>query len=103
MSGWDRPFTNDDVYERAKSTAALAAQAPWWGPGTASCYHALTYGHLIGEVLRRVTGQTSKDFVRDEIARPLGADFPIGALPGGADRIAEIVPSTAGPADGPTH
>src|SRR6266704_5755239 len=75
VSGWDRPVTIDDVYDWDKSTAMLAAQAPWWEPGTASGYHALTYGHLIGEVLRRVTGKTLKDFVRDEIASPLEADF----------------------------
>ena len=71
------------MYDWDKSTAALAAQAPWWEPGTASGYHALTYGHLIGEVLRRVTGKTLKEFVRDEIAGPLDADFQIGAAPRG--------------------
>ena len=54
-------------------------QAPWWEPGTASGYHAMNYGHLIGEVIRRITGKTLKEFVRDEIAEPLGADVQIGA------------------------
>ncbi len=94
LSGWDLPFTNDDMYDWDKSTAALAAQAPWWDPGTASGYHALTYGHLIGEVLRRVTGKSLKDFVRDEIAGPLGADFQIGAAPQDAARVAEVIPAT---------
>jgi CubicO group peptidase (beta-lactamase class C family) len=94
LSGWDVPFTNEDMYDWDKSTAALAAQAPWWEPGTASGYHALTYGHLIGEVLRRVTGKTLKDFVRDEIAGPVGADFQIGASIEDTGRIAEIVPAT---------
>ena len=94
VSGWDQPITAEDVYDWEKSTAALAAQAPWWEPGTASGYHALTYGHLVGEVLRRVTGTTLKAFVRDEIAGPLGADFQIGARPEDDDRIAEIIPAT---------
>jgi CubicO group peptidase (beta-lactamase class C family) len=94
LSGWDQPVAVEDVFDWDKSTAALAAQAPWWEPGTASGYHALTYGHLIGEVLRRVTGTTLKEFVRDEIAGPLGADFQIGALTTDADRIAEIIPAT---------
>lgn len=94
VSGWDQPVTVDDVYDWDRSTAALAAQAPWWEPGTASGYHALTYGHLVGEILRRVTGATLKDFVRDEIAVPLGADFQIGAGPEDHRRIAEIIPST---------
>lgn len=75
VSGWDLPFTTEDMYDWDKATAALAAQAPWWEPGTASGYHAHNQGHLIGEVIRRVTGQSLKEFVRDEIAGPLGADF----------------------------
>ena len=98
VSGWDQPFVVEDIFDWEKSTAALAAQAPWWEPGTASGYHALNYGHLIGEVLRRVTGKTLKEFVRDEIAGPLGADFQIGAKPEDTDRIAEIIP-----ADGPAR
>jgi CubicO group peptidase (beta-lactamase class C family) len=94
VSGWDQPVVIEDVYDWEKSTAALAAQAPWWEPGTASGYHALTHGHLIGEVLRRVTGKTLKQFVADEIAGPLGADFQIGAAPNDTPRIAEIIPPT---------
>jgi CubicO group peptidase (beta-lactamase class C family) len=94
LSGWEQPVVAEDIYDWDKSTAALAAQAPWWKPGTASGYHALTYGHLIGEVLRRVTGKTLKEFVRDEIAGPLGADFQIGARPEDTHRIAECIPAT---------
>ena len=86
------PFTTEDMYDWDKSTAALAAQAPWWEPGTASGYHAHNQGHLIGEVMRRVTGRSLKEFVRDEIAGPLGADFQIGARRDDYDRIAEIIP-----------
>ncbi len=94
VSGWEQPFAPEDMYDWGKSTAALAAQAPWWPPGTASGYHAQNYGHLIGEVLRRVTGKTLKEFVRDEIAGPVGADFQIGARVEDTGRIAEIVPAT---------
>jgi CubicO group peptidase (beta-lactamase class C family) len=99
LSGWDQPVSMEDVYDWEKSTSMLAAQAPWWEPGTASGYHALTYGHLIGEVVRRVTGSSLKQFVADEIAGPLGADFQIGARPEDADRIAEIIPA-ADPMEG---
>ena len=92
VSGWDQPVVVEDLYDWDKSTSMLAAQAPWWEPGTASGYHALTHGHLIGEVLRRVTGKTLKQFVADEIAGPLDADFQIGARPEDAERIAEIMP-----------
>jgi CubicO group peptidase (beta-lactamase class C family) len=94
LSGWEPPYLPEDIYDWEKASAALAAQAPWWEPGTASGYHALTYGQLIGEVLRRVTGQTLKEFVRDEISGPLGADFQIGARPEDSDRIADVIPAT---------
>jgi CubicO group peptidase (beta-lactamase class C family) len=93
VSGWDQPVAVEDLFDWNKSTAMLAAQAPWWEPGTASGYHALTHGHLIGEVVRRVTGKPLKQFVADEIAGPLGADFQIGATSGDSARIAEIIPA----------
>jgi CubicO group peptidase (beta-lactamase class C family) len=91
VSGWKLPFTTEDMYDWDKSTAALAAQAPWWQPGTASGYHAHNQGHLIGEVMRRVTGRSLKEFVCDEIAGPLRADFQLGAKRADYDRIAEII------------
>lgn len=74
---------------------ALAAQEPWWEPGTAHGYHAITYGHLVGEVVRRAAGTTIGTFFRDEVAKPLGADFHIG-LPASEDaRVADLVPPAA--------
>ncbi|MET1008326.1 MAG: serine hydrolase domain-containing protein [Propionibacteriaceae bacterium] len=81
VSGWEPPFRHQDVYDWPASTARLAAQAPWWEPGTASAYHDISYGHLVGEVVRRVTGRSLGTFVAEDIAGPLGADFLIG-LPG---------------------
>jgi len=92
VSGWDQPVTIDDLYDWDKSTAMLAAQAPWWEPGTASGYHALTYGHLIGEVIRRITGQRLGEFFAAEVAGPLGADFHIGLPPSEFHRVANLVP-----------
>ena len=92
VSGWDQPVTIDDVYDFDKSTAMLAAQAPWWEPGTASGYHALTYGHLIGEVIRRITGQRLGEFFAAQIAGPLGADFHIGLAPSEFHRVSNVVP-----------
>jgi CubicO group peptidase (beta-lactamase class C family) len=51
VSGWDQPVVVDDLYDWEKSTSMLAAQAPWWEPGTMSGYHALNQGHLVGEVI----------------------------------------------------
>jgi CubicO group peptidase (beta-lactamase class C family) len=74
---------------------ALAAQEPWWEPGTANGYHAITYGHLVGEVVRRAAGTTIGAFFRDEVAKPLGVDFHIG-LPASEDaRVADLVPPSA--------
>jgi CubicO group peptidase (beta-lactamase class C family) len=109
VSGLDQPAVVEDLYDWDKSTARFAAQAPWWEPGTASGYHALNYGHLVGEVLRRITGKSLKQFVAAEIAGPLGADFQIGAIESDWDRIAPVVPPpplpfdfAALPADSPT-
>ncbi len=53
VSGLDQPAVTEDLYDWDKATSRMAAQAPWWEPGTASGYHALNYGHLVGEVIRR--------------------------------------------------
>ncbi len=100
VSGWEQPVTLDDVYDWDKSTALLAAQAPWWEPGTASGYHMLNYGHLIGEVIRRITGQRLGEFFAAHVARPLGADFHIGLPPSEFHRVANIVPPPSGGATG---
>ena len=100
VSGWDQPITLEDLYDWDKSTALLAAQAPWWEPGTASGYHMLNYGHLIGEVIRRITGQRLGEFFAAHIAGPLGADFHIGLPPSEFPRVANVVPPPV-PADSP--
>ncbi len=97
VSGWDQPITLEDLYDWDKSTALLAAQAPWWEPGTASGYHMLNYGHLIGEVIRRITGQRLGEFFAAHIAGPLGADFHIGLPPSEFHRVANVVPPPAEP------
>jgi CubicO group peptidase (beta-lactamase class C family) len=99
VSGLDQPAVIEDLYDWDKSTARFASQAPWWEPGTASGYHALNFGHLIGEVVRRITGKSLKQFVADEIAGPLGADFQIGAADADWDRIANVVPPPPLPFD----
>jgi CubicO group peptidase (beta-lactamase class C family) len=92
VSGWEPPFAVEDMYDWEKSTTHLAAQSPWWVAGTASGYHAQNQGHIVGELVRRVTGSTLKEFVAAEIADPLGADFQIGAREQDWPRVAEIVP-----------
>jgi CubicO group peptidase (beta-lactamase class C family) len=98
VSGWEQPITLEDLYDWDKSTALLAAQAPWWEPGTASGYHALNYGHLIGEVIRRITGQRLGEFFAAHLAGPLAADFHIGLPPSEFHRVANVVPPPPPPA-----
>ncbi|HET9689889.1 MAG TPA: serine hydrolase domain-containing protein [Acidimicrobiales bacterium] len=92
VSGWEQPVTVEDLYDWDASTARLAAQAPWWGPGSASGYHAIDQGHLVGEVVRRVDGRSLKRFVAEELAGPLRADFQIGAVESDWPRVAPVVP-----------
>lgn len=99
VSGWEQPVTVDDLYDWEKSTSMLAAQAPWWEPGTASGYHALNQGHLVGEVIRRITGKQLGTFFADEIAGPVGADFHIGLDPAQFHRVSPIVPPPPLPID----
>ena len=99
VSGWDPPFTGEDMYDLEGCVPRLAAQAPWWEPGTASGYHALNQGHLVGEVIRRVSGKPLKQFVAEEIAGPMGADFQIGAREEDWSRITDVVPPPPLPFD----
>jgi len=98
LSGLDDPCNPPEIYDWDAVTSALAKQAPWWEPGTASGYHAITQGHLIGEVVRRITGVTIGEFFAKEIAGPLGADFHIGTDEVHFERIGELIPPTSGPA-----
>jgi CubicO group peptidase (beta-lactamase class C family) len=93
LSSWTEPIGEADLYDWEKATSMLAAQAPMWEPGTASGYHGLTQGYLVGEVIRRVTGGTTVGQLFDkEIAAPLGADFHIGTGPEHDHRVAKVIP-----------
>lgn len=92
VSGWEQPVEVVDLYDWEKSTSMLAAQAPWWEPGSASGYHDRSFGHLVGEVIRRITGQKLGEFVANEIAGPLGADFHIGLDPSQFHRVSNVIP-----------
>jgi CubicO group peptidase (beta-lactamase class C family) len=96
LSGWKERIQPADLYDWEKATSLLAAQAPFWAPGTAPGYHGMTQGFLVGEVVRRITGRTLGTVFRQEIAEPLGADFHIG-LPASEDhRVADLIPPPPG-------
>jgi CubicO group peptidase (beta-lactamase class C family) len=77
---------------------ALARQAPHWEPGTQHGYHATTYGWLVGEVIKRVTGKSVGTYFRQDIAEPLGLDFWIGLPASEESRVATLVGGLADPA-----
>ena len=92
LSGWDEPLSAHDLCDWERCTSLLAAQAPWWPPGTASGYHAVTQGYLVGEVVRRVTGETLGGFLAHEVTGPLGADFHVGLAAEHDHRVARVIP-----------
>lgn len=95
VPGWDAKVTIEDLYDTPAAAALLAAQEPWWTPGDGSGYHALSFGTLLGEIVRRVTGTSLGAFFAEEIAGPLGADYWIGAPPSllaHPERIAALEP-----------
>jgi CubicO group peptidase (beta-lactamase class C family) len=85
------PLKLEDQFNWAKVTSELASQEPWWEPGTKHGYHAITFGWLVGEVVRRISGKSLGTYFRDEIATPLGADAYIGFGPDLDERVAEIL------------
>ena len=74
----DRPITPKDALDPRRGPEAVAAQAPVWEPGTDHGYHALTYGWMLDELVRRVTGQGTGEWIAAEIAGPLGLDLWLG-------------------------
>ncbi|MBP0455895.1 beta-lactamase family protein [Streptomyces bomunensis] len=87
----DQPIPLTEALSWHPMAAALAAQRPVWTPGTAHGYHGRTWGWLVGEVIRRVSGRTPGRFFSDEIAAPLGLDFFIGLPPDERHRVSRMV------------
>src|SRR5438093_1967009 len=79
------------MYDWELMTSALAAEEPWWEPGRTHGYHVNTFGFLIGEIVRRVSGENIGAFFRREVAAPLGADFHFGIGPEHDQRIADYL------------
>ncbi|WP_437882478.1 serine hydrolase domain-containing protein [Pseudomonas sp. LRF_L74] len=78
------------LYDWPRMTEALAAEAPWWTPGQAHGYAAITYGWLVGELIRRVDGRMPGDAIVARIAKPLDLDFHIGLDDSEFHRVAHI-------------
>ena len=88
------PLWPGAIFDREAMVKALAAQAPLWEPGTTAAYQVTTQGYMLGEIMRRVTGKSFPEFVAQEIAGPLDADFLMGGLSSHDQlRCAEILPN----------
>ena len=97
VAGWDAPVTVEVMYDREDATSRLAAQAPWWEPGTASGYHAQNQGHLVGELVRITTGKTLDRVRRRGDRRAAGRRLPDRRRRGrlGPDRAGRPAPAAA--------
>lgn len=85
------PLRWQDVADWDLVCERLAAAEPWWEPGTAQGYHLATFGFILGEVVRRVTGDTVGTYLRTEIAEPFGADVHIGLTARDLPRCADLI------------
>lgn len=98
----DEVLTLDDALAWDPMIEALERQTPHWEPRSAHGYHAVTYGYLVGEVVRRVSGRSVGTYFREEIAQPLGADFHIGLPDTEEPRVAPLFGGTVGRPSGST-
>ena len=91
LPGIRRSLPRFAMYDWELMTSALAEEEPWWEPGRAHGYHVNTFGFLIGEIVRRVTGERIGTFFRRAVAAPLEADFHFGIGPEHDERIADYL------------
>ncbi|MBY0230679.1 MAG: beta-lactamase family protein [Gemmataceae bacterium] len=85
------PLPPGSAYDWDFVVGKLAAEEPFWEPGTRQGYHAATFGHLVGELVRRVSGQSLSDFFREKIALPYGLDFHLGLPEVDEPRVAPTI------------
>jgi CubicO group peptidase (beta-lactamase class C family) len=91
LPGIDRQLPGGALYDWQLVTAVLAEQEPWWAPGKGHGYHVHTFGFLMGELVRRVTGEPIGSFLLGEVAQALGVELSFGLEPAKRTRRAEYV------------
>lgn len=91
LSGIREVLPTEAFYDWSRMVHALEAQEPWWEPGAFHGYHTVTFGWLIGEIVRRVSGKSLGTYWREEVAEPLGADLIIGLGEKDDRRVADMV------------
>jgi CubicO group peptidase (beta-lactamase class C family) len=90
VPGVRQPITLDDLYDFPRYAGLIAAETPFWTPGTQHGYHAISIGHLLGTLIRRLDGRSIGRFVQEELSGPFGLDFHIGCGPELDGRIADM-------------
>jgi CubicO group peptidase (beta-lactamase class C family) len=91
MPGFTEPQTFEAMHDWDYVIDTLARQEPWFEPGSHACYHALTFGFILGEITRRLTGRLLSEYFVEEFARPAGIDFHIGLKdPAILSRVAKL-------------
>ena len=93
LAGIEEPIPSSTWYDWDKLTSLLAAQKPWWEPGTKSGYHSATHGFLLGELVRRVTRKSLGTFFKEEVADRLKIDFHIGLAEEHVPRVTKLIPN----------
>lgn len=94
------PLPEEAIYDWERMVETLAKEEPWWEPGTQHGYHLISYGWLVGEVFRRAVGVSVGEFLRQEVAGPLGLDMGFSVADGDLPRIAGLQAASTPPADG---
>lgn len=92
-----KPLPTEALFDWTTMCAAIAEQEPWWKPGTQHGYHPLTYGFLVGEIIRRVGGRSVGQMFREDVALPLEADFHIGLDAADDGRVSNLIGGIAPP------
>lgn len=91
LSATRETLSLDAVIAGGPVLEALLSQEPLWAPGDGYAYHAMTFGHLVGELIRRITGRTVGEFLQDAVSIPLGIDAWIGIPESVESRVAELI------------
>jgi CubicO group peptidase (beta-lactamase class C family) len=100
LSGFEVALKPEDLADWELCTGALAAQAPWWESRSASGYHLVTQGYLIGELVRRITGTTFAEFFKSEVADVIEADFHVGLPESEEARVSYVIPGDGNVVEG---
>jgi CubicO group peptidase (beta-lactamase class C family) len=101
LPGFAEPTAIEDQFDFAACVRKLERQAPAWTPGTATSYHAMTYGWLAGEIIRRVSGRSPGAFLAEAVTGPIGAEIFVGLPESQEGRVAEILAPRREPDMGP--